>query len=95
MGNYRAKSIPGWCQLMPSEMMLVIAGGWCCSGGKAADSSSPYRVRRAGKDSLSAQRMEQAEEQGCRGAVVDRGGAKASCSGLGLWKGAKVIPCTP
>lgn len=65
--------MPGSCQLMPSETMLVVAGGWRCSGGKAGDSSTSHRGRRTGKDGLSAQQMERAEEQGCWGAAMDRG----------------------
>lgn len=73
------------------EMMLVVAGGWHCLGGKAVDSSTSYRGKRAGKDGLSVKWMEQAEEQGCRQAMVDRGrGGAASCFCLGVWKGA---PC--
>lgn len=38
--NYQSKSIPDSSQLVPSEMMLVPAGGWHCSGERAGDSSS-------------------------------------------------------
>lgn len=38
--NYQSKSIPVSCQLVPSEMMLVPAGSWHCSAGRAGDSSS-------------------------------------------------------
>lgn len=70
--NYQAKSIPGSCQLIPSETILVIAGGWCCLGGKAGDGSTFYRVRRAGKDSPSVQQMVK-KELGCQRAAMDQG----------------------
>lgn len=50
---------------MPSDMTLVIAGGWHCSGGKAGDSHTSHGERRAGKGWASVQWMKEEEEEGC------------------------------
>lgn len=69
--------MPGSCQLMPSEMMLVIAGGWHCSGGKAGDSSTSH-----GEEG----------REGCPFCRVDGAGRRAGVLGglrcsLVLWPG--------
>lgn len=62
---------------MPSDMMLVIAGGWHRSGWKAGDSNTSHRERRAGKDCASVQWMEEEEEGGKRGLWRIRGTGSA------------------
>lgn len=72
-------------------MMLVPEGGWHCSGGRAGDSSSCSKGGGKGRTVFLCSRWRRKNNK-CAWRLQWTGGVTASCSGPGVWRGARSPP---